>query len=94
MSEQITRDPAEPRYVATADGEELGYMSFVETDGEIVIDHTIVLPQHQGEGVAGRLVGAALADLRDTTTKRIVPQCSYVQTYLRRHPEFADLTTR
>ncbi|MFD0997125.1 hypothetical protein HNR16_002936 [Pseudoclavibacter chungangensis] len=94
MSEQITKDPAADRYIVTDDGEEIGFMSYVERDDAIVIDHTVVRPEFQGEGVAGRLVGAALGDLRDASTKRVVPQCPSVAVYIKRHPEYADLTTR
>lgn len=95
MTEQITRDPAADRYVATNDeGVEMGFMSYEDRGDAIAVTHTIVAPEFQGEGVAGRLVQAGLTDLRDTTDKRILPECSYVQVYVRRHPEFQDLLTR
>ena len=40
--------------------------------------------------VAAALVGAALAHAR-AQGLRIRPQCSYVQVYMRRHPETQDL---
>lgn len=56
----------------------------------MVLTHTWVPPEMRGGGVAGRLVQAALVWARGEK-KKIIPQCSYVETYLRRHPEFADL---
>jgi len=43
----------------------------------------------EGKGFASRLVGAALADARARGFK-IVPACSFVVAYVRRHPEHGD----
>ena len=40
--------------------------------------------------VAEELVLAALEDIRSKGL-RVVPQCSFVEVYIRRHPEWADL---
>jgi predicted GNAT family acetyltransferase len=52
--------------------------------------HTEVHPALQGRGIAAELVAAALAHARANGLK-VVPLCSYVQTYLRRHPQERDL---
>jgi predicted GNAT family acetyltransferase len=39
-------------------------------------------------------VHAILDDLRNSTTDRVQPVCGFVVTWMRRHPEYADLTTR
>lgn len=60
-------------------------------DGDIVtFTHTIVPPEIGGRGVAGRLIGAALASMR-RQGKKIVPQCSFVAAYVQRHPDLQDL---
>ena len=46
-------------------------------------------PADEGKGFAARLVGAALADARKRGFK-IVPACSYIVAYVRRHPEYDD----
>ena len=54
--------------------------------------HTEVHPALQGRGIAAELVAAALAHARANGLK-VVPLCSYLQTYLRRHPQERDLLT-
>ena len=52
--------------------------------------HTEVPPALEGRGIAARLVAAALAHARDRGLS-VIPVCSYVRTYMRRHPETAEL---
>jgi predicted GNAT family acetyltransferase len=53
-----------------------------------VFTHTEVPPQDEGQGIAARLVRAALDDTK-AKGLRIVPACSYVVAFMRRHPEYA-----
>lgn len=52
--------------------------------------HTEVPPQHEGRGLAGALVRAALDYARAAGVK-VLPRCSYVHSYMQRHPETHDL---
>ncbi len=56
----------------------------------MVIAHTFVPFELRGHGLAEKLVRAALAYARSESLK-VIPQCGYVTTHLRRHPEDADL---
>jgi len=53
-----------------------------------VFTHTEVPPQDEGQGIAAALVRAALDDTK-AKGLRIVPACSYVVAFVRRHPEYA-----
>ena len=53
-----------------------------------VFTHTEVPPQDEGQGLAAALVRAALDDTK-AKGLRIVPACSYVVAFVRRHPEYA-----
>ncbi len=44
----------------------------------------------EGRGIAGELTQAAL-DWARTEKYRVIPVCPYVQTWLRRHPDYANL---
>jgi len=59
----------------------------------LVMAHTEVQPDRQGGGVAGVLATAALDDVRDRGLK-VDPVCPYIATFIRRHPEYADLLAR
>lgn len=52
--------------------------------------HTEVPPALEGRGIAAKLVAAALAHAREQGLS-VIPACSYVRTYMRRHPETAAL---
>lgn len=54
-----------------------------------IFTHTETPPQDEGKGVASALVKAALDDTRAHGFK-IVPACSFVVAYVRRHPEYRD----
>ena len=57
--------------------------------GSRVFTHTEVPPADEGHGFGAELVRAALDDTR-TQGLRIVPACSFVVAYVRRHPEYAS----
>jgi hypothetical protein len=54
-----------------------------------VFTHTEVPPEDEGKGLGAEVVRAALEDTRRQGLK-IVPLCSFVVAFVRRHPEFDD----
>lgn len=54
-------------------------------DGVMHLIHTEVPPALEGRGIAARLVQAAL-DHAQTRGLKVLPRCSYVRAYMRRHP--------
>ena len=60
-------------------------------DGDtIAFTHTEVPAALEGRGIASRLIKFALTDARERALK-VLPQCAFVQVYLKRHPEWQDL---
>jgi predicted GNAT family acetyltransferase len=54
--------------------------------------HTEVSSDYAGQGLAGRLIEFALADVA-ARNKRINPHCPFVQAWLKKHPDlYADIT--
>lgn len=94
MAEEIRKDADHNRFVVVEDGTEVGFATYTELPNAITMNTTFVDPAHQGKGIAGRLIKHALDDLRETSTKRIEPACSYVVAYIEKHPEYRDLTER
>ncbi len=64
--------------------------AYLRSGDAIVFTHTEVPPDFEGQGVAADLVQAALAWVRSEGL-RAAPRCSYVASYMRRHPEVQDL---
>ncbi|KQY56788.1 MULTISPECIES: GNAT family N-acetyltransferase [unclassified Nocardioides] len=60
-------------------------------EGHVDFVHTEIDDAFSGQGLASRLVSAALADVR-TRGKRIIPHCPYVAGWIKRHPEYDDIT--
>ena len=56
----------------------------------ITFTHTLVPPEAEGHGVGGKLIAGALADAQARGLK-VVPACSFVAAYVKRHPEAATL---
>lgn len=85
----IQHDTAAQRFTVDVDGQ-TGYVEYEPGDGMITITHTIVPPAIGGRGIAGQLVRAALDYARNEGLK-VVPRCSYADTWMQRHPDYNEL---
>ncbi len=77
------------RFEVTLEGH-LGKAEYTPWPGGLRMTHTEVPPALEGRGIAAALVRAAVDHARANALK-IDPQCSYVRSYLERHPETHDL---
>jgi len=94
MSLTVTHEPEAERYVVY-DGDELqGFIIYEHAGTTLRLLHAEVPPTKRGTGVGGDIVRAILDELQATTTNRIQPVCGFVVNWMRRHPEYAELTTR
>jgi len=87
---EIIHNQAAKRFETSIDGQ-TGYISYQENADKLVYDHTIVPQQLGGRGVGSALVKHALNYAREQN-KKVVPQCSFVASYISKHPEYQDLT--
>lgn len=85
----VRHEPDNQRFVAIVDGKQ-AVLDYRRGDGVISLVHTGVPAAIGGRGVAAALVRAALDHARAQGLK-VVPACSYVAAYLKRHPQDADL---
>jgi hypothetical protein len=90
MAIDIVDNPMESRFEVLVDGKVAGFADYRLRAAKIVFTHTEVLPDYEGQGLAGKLVGHALQASADTGL-RVLPLCPYVAKYIERHPEFQDL---
>lgn len=78
-------------YVAKLDeSDTAAKLSWTDRGGVRHAEHTFVPADYRGKGIAAKLVDALVSDARSQGFK-IAPDCSYVETYFRRHKELADL---
>lgn len=85
----VRHNTAARRYEAEIAGH-LAVTEYVVEGGRMVFTHTLVPPELRGQGIAEKLVRAALEDAR-LQGRRVVPQCPYVARFLQRNPEFQSL---
>lgn len=89
MSFDVRHDSSAQRFETVVDGQhcELDY----RLSGQVMtITHTGVPVAVEGRGIASALTQAAMEAAR-AEGWTVVPACAYAATWLRRHPEFADL---
>jgi hypothetical protein len=87
----IADHPERQRFELDIDGKKVGEIVYrMHGPGAIDLVHTEVQPQFQGRGLASKLAAFALDDARKRGLK-VIASCSYIQGFVRKHPEYADL---
>jgi predicted GNAT family acetyltransferase len=69
----------------------LAFANYRRAPATVIITHTETPRALRGRGIASELVEGALQQIRAEGFK-VVAACGFVADYLRKHPEFADLT--
>jgi predicted GNAT family acetyltransferase len=87
---RVTDAPERSRFEIELDGEVVGFAQYRRRPGVIAFIHTEIEPGHEGEGLGGELVGAAL-DAARAEGAQVLPFCPFVRSFIDRHREYADL---
>ena len=87
---EVLHNPSEHRFETWVD-ERLSKLDYIQDGRNFVITHVGVHPELRGQGLAGRITQVSLEYAR-ANDLRVVPMCSYAAAYIRRHPEYAELT--
>ncbi|MCW2992554.1 MAG: acetyltransferase [Conexibacter sp.] len=86
----VTDDADAERYEITAGGELAGFTQYRRRPQLIAFVHTEVDPRFEGQGLGSKLVAAEL-DAARAAGVAVLPFCPFVNAYINRHPEYADL---
>jgi uncharacterized protein len=86
----VVENPEKRRYEAIVGDQVAGFLFYQERDGRLVLVHTEVGDEWEGQGIGSRLVSGTLDAIR-ARGQRIEPVCPFVRGYIERHPEYADL---
>jgi predicted GNAT family acetyltransferase len=87
---EIRFRPEARRFEIAAEGEVAGYARFYDRGGRRTFVHTEIDAAHEGRGLGGQLIRAALDQTR-AAGLGVVPECPFVRAFIEDHPEYADL---
>ena len=92
MTVAVTHDEARSRFETIADGQRC--VADYQLRGKVMwMTHTVVPPAVGGRGIAAELVRVAL-EWAEAQGYAVEPACSYVEVYMRRHPQTQKLLAR
>jgi predicted GNAT family acetyltransferase len=92
MPDDVANDAEHHRYVIRHDGDVAGFAEYrMAAPDRIVLTHTEIDERFEGHGLGSALAKAVLDDIRGRGWQ-VVPRCPFMADYIRRHPEYADLT--
>lgn len=89
---QVIHNLGENRFETTIN-DYLSKLDYLQDGKNFVITHVGVHPELRGQGVAGRIVEVSLAYAKENNL-RVIPMCSYAAAFIRRHPEYLELTNQ
>lgn len=90
MTHDINHETQYPRFSTSVNGH-LCVLDYHLNDAVMTITHTGVPSAVGGKGIAAALTQVALDTARQQQW-RVVAACSYAAVYIKRHPEYTDLT--
>jgi hypothetical protein len=86
----VTDDQPQSRYEVRVKGELAGFLTYHLRGQAISLNHTEVEPAFQGHGLATHLARFSLDDARRRGLA-VLPFCPYVNSWIKKHPDYADL---
>ncbi len=87
---ELSNNTGAGQYELRVEGDLVGLATYRQHDGITVLPHTETAPAFGGRGLAARLVGFGLDDIRAHGGK-VEPACPYVRDFIAKHPEYQDL---
>jgi uncharacterized protein len=89
LVQSVRDDSGERRYVLPLEGA-TAFIDYQRAGGVVSMLHAEVPPQYEGRGIGAAMVRGALLLVRQSGEK-VLPRCSFVVAFMRRHAEFHDL---
>jgi uncharacterized protein len=90
---EATVSASDGKYTIAVDGQTVGLAAVADRDNQRVFYHTEVEERFGGRGLATILVAEALTATR-AEGKRVVATCPMVIAFIKKHPEFNDITDK
>ncbi|HUF00171.1 MAG TPA: GNAT family N-acetyltransferase [Anaerolineales bacterium] len=89
---EVTHNEAEHTFEAWIDGH-LSKLEYIRDGKNFVITHVGVYPEFRNQGIAAKIVQTGLEYARQNSL-RVIPMCGYAAAYIRRNPEYMELTSQ
>lgn len=91
MTAPVTLNSANQRFELPIEGEALAFCTYrVDDGGAYHLLHAEVPPAFEGRGIGGALARGVFDLARDQGLK-LVPRCSFMVAWAKRHPDYADV---
>lgn len=91
MATPVTQNSAEHRFEMPIDDQALAFCTYRRDEGGAYhLLHAEVPPAYEGRGIGGALA-RGLFDLARAQGLKLVPRCSFMVAWAKRHPDYADV---
>jgi uncharacterized protein len=87
---QVVDDADAGRFELRVGDEVAGFVEYSEEHGALAFTHTVVEPQHEGQGIGSALARGAL-DAARRRGRAVLPHCPFVRSWISKHPDHLDL---
>jgi len=91
MEPEVFHEKENERFVIYVEGNEV-YVEYTMRNNEIDLNHTYTNPALRGKGLAAHVVRAALEFAKENNLK-VIPTCSYVQSFIAKNDEYKALVS-
>ena len=85
----VVDNTARSRYEYAVEGH-TAFIDYRRAAGVVWLTHAEVPTELEGRGIGSHMAAGTL-DLIRSHGEKVVPQCSFVAAFIRRHPEYQDL---
>lgn len=79
------------RYELDLEDGQVAFIEYINMPKDVIIfTHTDVPYEHENQGIGSQIAAKALEDVQKRDMK-VIPQCGFIATYIRRHPEWRKI---
>lgn len=91
--DEVIHDEKQSRFYIKSDGKE-SYLRYEHLNKSLINIITTYVPNDlRGKGIASKLAKEAL-EYAKTNNLKVIPQCSFIRTYLERNKEYQELVNK
>ncbi len=87
----VTDNQELSRFEARRAGQLVGFIDYRDRDGVLVLPHTRVFEEFEGQGIGVELVRGVLDMIRERQLDPIDPMCPFIARWVKRHKDYEDL---